>query len=154
MQFFNFIFLARSWAADRLYLSSQLSWLGQRAEEQDIPLAFILYPEGTLVSKNTRPISKKFADKMGIPDMVHTLLPRSTGLHYSLRSLVPRMPKLKVIDITVAYPGTSIVIDRCSVCRPCFRYPTSQVRPIILHVALDILRPSFPTSCAHAFQVL
>lgn len=38
--------------------------------------------------------------------MVHTLLPRSTGLHYSLRSLLPRIPKLKVIDVTVAYPGT------------------------------------------------
>lgn len=105
MQFFNFIFLARSWASDRYHLSSQLAWLGQRAEEQDTPLTFILYPEGTLISENTKPISKKYADKIGIPDMTHTLLPRSTGLHYSLRSLAPRIPKLKVIDVTVAYPG-------------------------------------------------
>ncbi|KAK0473173.1 acyltransferase-domain-containing protein [Armillaria novae-zelandiae] len=106
MQFFNFIFLARSWASDRVQLSASLSTLGSEAETQDNPLAFILYPEGTLVSRDTRPISKKFADKMGIADMTHTLLPRSTGLHYSLRSLSPRIPDLRLIDVTVVYPGT------------------------------------------------
>lgn len=105
MQFFNFIFLARSWASDRVQLSASLSTLASEAEKQDNPLAFILYPEGTLVSQDTRPISKKFADKMGIADMTHTLLPRSTGLHYSLRSLSPRIPELRLIDVTVVYPG-------------------------------------------------
>ncbi|KAL1952116.1 hypothetical protein VTO73DRAFT_1265 [Trametes versicolor] len=105
MQFFNFIFLARSWASDRLQLTQSLSWLAQRAEKEDSPLTFILYPEGTLVSKDTRPISKKYADKLGIPDMTHTLLPRSTGLHYSLRSLAPRIQSLQLLDITMAYPG-------------------------------------------------
>jgi 1-acyl-sn-glycerol-3-phosphate acyltransferase len=66
MQFFNFIFLARSWASDRLYLGKQLALLGRRAQERDTPLTFILYPEGTLISPNTRPISKKYADKLGI----------------------------------------------------------------------------------------
>ncbi|KAI5833727.1 hypothetical protein K523DRAFT_348651 [Schizophyllum commune Tattone D] len=105
MQFFSFIFLARSWAADRAQLASSLSRLGMEAEEEDNPLAFILYPEGTLVSDQTRPISKKYADKLGITDMSHTLLPRSTGLHYSLRSLAPRIPNLKLLDVTIVYPG-------------------------------------------------
>lgn len=105
MRFYNFIFLKRSWASDRLHLAASLSWLGQRAEREDSPLTFILYPEGTLVSKDTRPLSKKYADKIGIPDTLHTLLPRSTGLHYSLRSLAPRIPSLQLIDITMAYPG-------------------------------------------------
>ncbi|TFY80419.1 hypothetical protein EWM64_g3593 [Hericium alpestre] len=105
MQFFNFIFLARSWAADRIYLAKKLAALGHHAEELDQPLTFILYPEGTLVSKDTRPISQKYAEKLGIPDMEHTLLPRSTGLHYSLRALAPRIHNLQLIDITVAYPG-------------------------------------------------
>ncbi len=39
------------------------------------------------------------------PDLTHTLLPRSTGLHYSLRSLASRIPDLRLIDVTVAYPG-------------------------------------------------
>ena len=33
------------------------------------------------------------------------LLPRSTGLHYSLRSLAPRIPSLQLVDITMSYPG-------------------------------------------------
>jgi hypothetical protein len=45
------------------------------------------------------------ADSDAQPDMVHTLIPRSTGLQYVLRSLVPRIPALDVIDLTVAYPG-------------------------------------------------
>lgn len=39
--------------------------------------------------------------------MTHTLLPRSTGLHYSLRSLAPRIQSLQLLDITMAYPGKS-----------------------------------------------
>jgi len=66
MQFFKFIFLARSWASDRNELAFHLSALGQHAEREDKPLTLFLYPEGTLVSKETRPISKKFADKLGI----------------------------------------------------------------------------------------
>jgi len=66
MQFFKFIFLARSWASDRQQLAVDLASLGREAEREGKPLCFILYPEGTLVSKDTRPISKKYADKMGI----------------------------------------------------------------------------------------
>jgi len=66
MQFYNFIFLARSWASDRVHLASHLSFLGREAEREDKPLTLIIYPEGTLVSELTRPVSKKFADKTGI----------------------------------------------------------------------------------------
>lgn len=37
--------------------------------------------------------------------MAHTLLPRSTGLLTSLRALLPKVPSLQVLDVTVAYPG-------------------------------------------------
>jgi 1-acyl-sn-glycerol-3-phosphate acyltransferase len=77
MQFFDFIFLARSWASDRAELARHLSAIGRAAEKEDHPLAFVLYPEGTLVSKDTRPISRKFADKMGIVSLTKLL-----GLKY------------------------------------------------------------------------
>ena len=109
MQFYNFIFLARSWASDRVHLSQSLAWLGRRAEQDDTPLTFLLYPEGTLVSPDTRPLSKKWADKTGIPDMQHMLLPRSTGLLWTLRSLAPRVPSLQLLDITVVYDGPSLM---------------------------------------------
>ncbi|KIK98802.1 hypothetical protein PAXRUDRAFT_823470 [Paxillus rubicundulus Ve08.2h10] len=105
MQMYGFVFLARSWASDRLQLAKQLSKLGKKAEEEDKSFTFILFPEGTLVSKDTRPISRKYAEKMGVPDFCNVLLPRSTGLHYSLRALAPRLPTLKMVDITIIYPG-------------------------------------------------
>ncbi|CAK5280114.1 unnamed protein product [Mycena citricolor] len=105
MRFYNFIFLARSWVYDRVQLSTHLAALGKIAEREQRPFVFFLYPEGTVVSPNTRPISKKFADKMGIDDMSNVLLPRSTGLHFTLRALAPRIPDLKLLDITTVYPG-------------------------------------------------
>jgi 1-acyl-sn-glycerol-3-phosphate acyltransferase len=105
MQFFNFIFLARSWAADRLNLVTKLSLIGQQAEQREKPLMFLLYPEGTVISENTQPVSKKYADKLGIENLKNVLLPRSTGLLYSLRSLAPRIPNLQMLDATIVYPG-------------------------------------------------
>lgn len=46
--------------------------------------------------------------------MTHTLLPRSTGLHYALRALSPRVPNLKLLDVTVAYPGKRVNLSDCS----------------------------------------
>ena len=37
--------------------------------------------------------------------MRHTLLPRSTGLLYCLRSLSPQIPGLHLLDVTIAYDG-------------------------------------------------
>jgi hypothetical protein len=42
---------------------------------------------------------------VGQDDMRHTLLPRSTGLHYCLRSLSPQIPGLHLLDVTIAYEG-------------------------------------------------
>lgn len=39
--------------------------------------------------------------------MRHTLLPRSTGLLYCLRSLSPQTPGLHLLDVTIAYEGTA-----------------------------------------------
>jgi 1-acyl-sn-glycerol-3-phosphate acyltransferase len=66
MQCYHFIFLARSWASDRLLLSEKLARLAARAQMRATPLALMIFPEGTLVSKDTRPVSKKFAEKSGI----------------------------------------------------------------------------------------
>ena len=36
---------------------------------------------------------------------MYTLLPRSTGLLFCLRSLEPRINTLRLLDVTIAYPG-------------------------------------------------
>ena len=73
MQFFNFIFLERSWAADRLNLTSRLSAIAAHhmtttteTAEEDEPLALIIYPEGTCFSKISLTFSTKYAEKMGV----------------------------------------------------------------------------------------
>lgn len=73
MQLFQFIFLARSWASDKIGLSTHLARLGEHATahrpqegKTPDPLNLLIFPEGTLVSRLTRPTSKKFAEKMGI----------------------------------------------------------------------------------------
>jgi 1-acyl-sn-glycerol-3-phosphate acyltransferase len=72
MQFFRFIFLARSWESDRKRLSRELARLGQAARDQDLPLSFLFFPEGTVVSRDTRPRSKKFAEREGIVSTFHS----------------------------------------------------------------------------------
>ncbi|KAG8807189.1 hypothetical protein FRC17_004602, partial [Serendipita sp. 399] len=72
--------------------------------EEEEPLNFLIFPEGTLVSKLTVPPSRKYADKMNLKHPNHTLLPRSTGLHHSLLAL-SQIPSLYLMDVTVAYPG-------------------------------------------------
>ncbi|PWY97924.1 acyltransferase-domain-containing protein [Testicularia cyperi] len=127
MQFFRFIFLARNWASDQAPLAKHLGAIAsdnhssaaasnnanssgngnstKPSNSTAKKLLLLIFPEGTLVSPNTRPISAKFADKMGIKDMENVLLPRSTGLHFCLRTLAKEMDDLWLVDFTVGYPG-------------------------------------------------
>lgn len=125
MQIFRFIFMHRNWAADQKNLGLQLKKLGERAsrsmkpfvllicacipihirKEEEKVLTFAIVPEGTLVSPLTRPPSAAYAKKMDIPDCRNCLLPRSTGLLFCLRSLSPRVPTLRLLDVTIGYPG-------------------------------------------------
>ena len=66
MQMFRFIFLARSFAADKGYLVRKLAKVGKRAEANDHPLAFLIYPEGTVCDGPGRAISKKYSEKTGM----------------------------------------------------------------------------------------
>ncbi|ORY88240.1 acyltransferase-domain-containing protein [Leucosporidium creatinivorum] len=105
---YGFIFLARNWTADKVPFANQLKKVVRNLKRggDDEKLALLVFPEGTLVTGNTRPKSLAFAEKSGVADLKHTLLPRSTGLFFALRNLAPSVPDLTLIDLTVAYPGT------------------------------------------------
>lgn len=51
MQFFRFVFMHRSWAADREHLTRSLTRLGKHAAG-GTPLWLLIFPEGTIVSDN------------------------------------------------------------------------------------------------------
>lgn len=63
---YHFIFLSRSWASDRNELTRKLARTAIRARSLGTPLALLIFPEGTLVSNDTRPVSRKFAEKTDV----------------------------------------------------------------------------------------
>ncbi|KAI9105883.1 acyltransferase-domain-containing protein [Phlyctochytrium arcticum] len=100
MQFFEFIFLARKWALDRTVMSKIL----HRCQQDKLPLWLAIFPEGTVITDDTRSKSRAYAKKMDIPDdPAHVLIPKSTGLFYCLKNLQPDVTHL--FDITMGYEG-------------------------------------------------
>ncbi|KAL8926105.1 MAG: hypothetical protein Q9172_001933 [Xanthocarpia lactea] len=113
MMFYGFIFMARNWLKDRPRLQHRLRKLaksrhggpmsGKRGHDSLDPMWLMIYPEGTNLSGNTRKGSARWAEKQGIRDLEHVLLPRSTGLEYCLHELKGTVDW--VYDCTVAYEG-------------------------------------------------
>ncbi|KAF2231206.1 acyltransferase-domain-containing protein [Viridothelium virens] len=98
-QFYNFIFLSRNWETDRPQMERQLRNLNKPSD----PMWLVIFPEGTNLSKTTREASKRWADKNGLEDMKHQLLPRSTGLQFCLQEL--RTTTSWLYDCTIGYEG-------------------------------------------------
>ena len=109
MMFFGFIFMERNWAKDQAKIKYRLRKLTTRhggpmsGSEFYDPMWLLIFPEGTNLSANTRKTSIKWAEKQGIPDMRHQVLPRSTGLKYCLSELKGTVDW--VYDCTMAYEG-------------------------------------------------
>lgn len=95
----KFIFLKRNWEEDKAGLANHLKSLNN----VDDPMWLMFFPEGTNLAPSTREKSKSWADKNGLKDFQHVLLPRSTGLHFVLLNL--RETVDYVYDCTVAYEG-------------------------------------------------
>lgn len=98
-QMYNFIFLARNWEEDQRRFKKALSKLNNPKD----PMWLIIFPEGTNLSASTRQKSEKWAEKNGLQDMKHQLLPRSTGLRFCLNELKDTTEWL--YDCTIAYEG-------------------------------------------------
>ncbi|KAF9332244.1 hypothetical protein BG006_004898 [Podila minutissima] len=99
MRFFDFILLKRNdWAHDKQAIEENLD----RVNAKD-PLWLVVFPEGTVVSKGTRKRSSAFAEKAGLTDHRHVLLPRTSGLFVCINKL--RGSVEYVYDATVGYSG-------------------------------------------------
>ena len=99
MQFAQFIFLKRKWEHDKPRMAAHL----QKFNNPKDPMWLMMFPEGTNLADSTREASKNWAEKNGIDDMQHMLLPRSTGLQFILQEL--RKSVDYVYDCTIAYEG-------------------------------------------------
>ena len=105
MMFFSWIFLSRRWEADKPRFQHRMSRLSNPKVRSSTWL--LIFPEGTNLSKNARSVSKKWADKNGVPDLQHLLLPRSRGLQYCVEELADSVEWM--YDCTIAYEGVPYV---------------------------------------------
>ncbi|KAI0123985.1 acyltransferase-like protein [Xylariales sp. AK1849] len=106
--FFGFIFMSRKMAVDRPRLAHRLGKLktkhtGPDGEDYLNPMWLLLFPEGTNLSDNGRVKSAAWAEKTGLKDPAHLMLPRSTGTFFCLNELKGTVDY--VYDCTVAYEG-------------------------------------------------
>ena len=109
MMFYGFIFMARNWAKDRMSMQHRLQQLTTRhggpmsGSGALDPMWLLIFPEGTNLSANTRKESGEWAEKQGIKDLRHQVIPRTTGLLYTLSQLKGSVDW--VYDCTMAYEG-------------------------------------------------
>jgi len=98
-QFYNFIFLSRNWEQDQAQFQTHLDQLNKPED----PMWLLIFPEGTNLAKSTREKSQAWAEKSGLQDMKHQLLPRSRGIQFCLQRLKTTTEWL--YDCTIAYEG-------------------------------------------------
>ncbi|CZT53371.1 related to acetyltransferase [Rhynchosporium secalis] len=109
MRFYGFIFMSRKMSTDQPRLAHRLQQLkevhaGPMSGTSGLdPMWLLLFPEGTNASDNGRIKSAAWAEKQGIRDMEHMLLPRSTGSFFCLNELKGSVDW--VYDCTLAYEG-------------------------------------------------
>lgn len=105
MHCFRFVFLSRNYADDEPVIKSRIAEMNARPKDL---LWFVMYPEGTVVNKETHERTEKYAEKADIPRRQipkHMLLPRSRGLQTVLQGL---HSSTKVLyDVTVVYSPVS-----------------------------------------------
>lgn len=106
--FYGFIFMSRKMSVDQPRLAYRLGKLKMLHTAPDgakylNPMWLLLFPEGTNLSGNGRVKSAKWAEKNGVKDCNHLLLPRSTGMYFVLKELKGTVEY--VYDCTVAYEG-------------------------------------------------
>lgn len=102
MKNYRFLFLSRSWAEDEKVLTEGLARINN---DSNWPAWLILFPEGTTLSQNGVNKTTAFAAKRTPPWSLpkHVLLPRTTGLRFSLEKLHESVDY--VYDATIYYEG-------------------------------------------------
>jgi 1-acyl-sn-glycerol-3-phosphate acyltransferase len=75
-QFYEFIFMNRSWAADRSSLTRAFTRLGQHAKKGK-GLWLLIFPEGTITSDEERAKSARYAEREGV---VSWVFPEAEGM--------------------------------------------------------------------------
>jgi 1-acyl-sn-glycerol-3-phosphate acyltransferase len=105
MKICGFIFLARNLRIDRPRLETGLMEQRQEKHGNAKPMWFIIFPEGTVPTPDSRHASNVYAAREGLKPLKYVLLPRSTGIFISLRQLKLDGKVEWLYDCTLAYEG-------------------------------------------------
>jgi lysophosphatidic acid acyltransferase / lysophosphatidylinositol acyltransferase len=96
----EFLFVTRSWEADRVRLLSDLKSL----MSYPFPVWFVIWPEGSRFTAAKQANAQEYARKMGYPHLTHVLLPRFKAFT-SLLGVV-RGSLDEVCDVTLMFDGS------------------------------------------------
>lgn len=98
--FAEFLFLSRSWAADRETFVKKL--LSLRDFEKTIgPFSFVLFPEGTRLTPERQKRCNAYTESIGEPPLNHLLYPRFKGFTTTLEALGDRLDG--IVDATLIF---------------------------------------------------
>ncbi|KAJ3213850.1 Mannosyl-oligosaccharide 1,2-alpha-mannosidase IA [Clydaea vesicula] len=98
----EFVFLKRKWDLDKIGYANTL----RRAIDDNFPLWFLIFPEGTVVCEETVLTSQAYAKKMDWKyNPKHVLNPKSTGLYHACEILNKSVDYM--YDLTMAFSDIS-----------------------------------------------
>ncbi|TPX36572.1 1-acylglycerol-3-phosphate O-acyltransferase [Synchytrium microbalum] len=103
MRFFEFLFMKRKMAEDKKGMDLVLT----RAMNDKVPCHLLLFPEGTVLTNDTRQKSDAFAKKADLSYAYkYVLVPRVSGFYHTLGLMGAGQPDgvTEIWDVTMAYP--------------------------------------------------
>lgn len=100
MQMNSFLYITRRWEEDQGRLSRSLDYLIDLHRRTQ----FLIFPEGTDLTRNSKEKSDKYAAAHGLPNYNYTLHPKTTGFTYLARHLQESNYLDSVYDLTIGYP--------------------------------------------------
>ena len=101
LQLVEYPFISSSWSHSRTALLQLL----RSFAADNFPVLLFQFPEGDRIDARVRQQSITFAQKERRPQLLHVLLPRTTGFNSCIEGLRTSHPV--VYDMTIAFPGYS-----------------------------------------------
>jgi 1-acyl-sn-glycerol-3-phosphate acyltransferase len=130
MEFFEFIFLKRKLTEDKDVLLQSLDQISKDNEK----FWLLIFPEGTIISNETKKTSDAYANKNDLRKMENVLIPKTTGLNICSKKLLKDIGS--IYDLTIAYKNISpgIRMDNGEIIKSIFFDKTSNLE---VHICIN-----------------
>lgn len=97
MAFLDCVFVKRNWAADKAAIERTFAKL----KKHRVPMWLLSFPEGTRLTPNKLSKSQADANRKGMPELAHLMVPRTKGFVAAVRGLADHAAA--VYDVTIGY---------------------------------------------------